>query len=67
MRVAAVNVLRELLVLGVRGRVKCRRLVVQRRVTAATVELFAADQKLSPTEIYMQAVEKGWRRRRTIS
>lgn len=38
MRIVAVDVLRELLMLGVRGRVKRRRLVVQRRIAAATVE-----------------------------
>lgn len=39
MRIVAVDVLRELLMLSVRGRVKRRRLVVQRRIAAATVEL----------------------------
>lgn len=38
MRIVAVDVLRELLMLSVRGRVKRRRLVVQRRIAAATVE-----------------------------
>jgi hypothetical protein len=60
MRIVAVDVLRELLMLGVRGRVKRRRLVVQRRIAAATVELVAGDrEKISPSEKFMQAPEKG--------